>query len=367
LELAGLELESIPEMPKIAGADTSRIPQSLSLDELLEPGPIPPPPATPPEPPSGVTAETAPEPTAEETPIEALRREGEAVFDLTANVQGPSLPQVEVGIGESPAPPVEDVRDRTEVTPAQVSAAVPPEPAPEVSPLEGLVTMDEPVFDLTADMQGPSLPLVEVGKGEPPELAIEDLLRPPGEAAIKSEIEEVPEIQLEPFVERQPEAAVPSPEVPSEFELAIEIPPEPPRMAAPPPGPVEIGDLVRAAVAPPPPAVMAEILATPTPSEAVEAPPAPPPPADVMPVAPLPPTGPATEAALPAAPLTPEMGALRQAVTERVAHELAKELSSQLIERIERIVWEVVPDMAEILINREIERLRTMAEGKQPS
>jgi hypothetical protein len=61
------------------------------------------------------------------------------------------------------------------------------------------------------------------------------------------------------------------------------------------------------------------------------------------------------------------MGALRQAVTERVAHELAKELSSQLIERIERIVWEVVPDMAEILINREIERLRTMAEGKQPS
>jgi hypothetical protein len=61
------------------------------------------------------------------------------------------------------------------------------------------------------------------------------------------------------------------------------------------------------------------------------------------------------------------MGTLRQAVTERVAHELAKELSNQLIERIERIVWEVVPDLAEILINREIERIRTMAEGKQPS
>jgi hypothetical protein len=61
------------------------------------------------------------------------------------------------------------------------------------------------------------------------------------------------------------------------------------------------------------------------------------------------------------------MEALRQAVTERVVHELAKEVSSQLVERIERIVWEVVPDLAEILINREIERLRTMAEGKQPS
>jgi len=89
---------------------------------------------------------------------------------------------------------------------------------------------------------------------------------------------------------------------------------------------------------------MAEILATPAPPEGAEIPPAP-----------------------PAAALGPEMGTLRQAVTERVAHELAKELSNQLIERIERIVWEVVPDLAEILINREIERLRTMTEGKQPS
>jgi CheY-like chemotaxis protein len=367
LELPSLELESIPEMPKTAGADASRIPQTLSLEELLGPGPVPPPPAALAEPPSGVTAESAAEPTAEATPIEALRPEGEAVFDFTADVQGPSPPQVEVGIEKPPAPPVEEIRDRAEVTPAPPSAAGPPEPVVEASRLEGLVAADEPVFDLTADMQGPSLPLVEVGKGEPPELAIEDLLRPPGAAPIESRIEEVPELQLEPAVESQPESAVPSPEVPSEFELAIEIPPEPPTMTSPPPGPVEIGDLVRAAVAPPPPAVMAEILATPAPSEAVEAPSAPPPQVDVLPVAPLPPTGPATEAAPPAAPLTPEMGALRQAVTERVAHELAKELSSQLIERIERIVWEVVPDMAEILINREIERLRTMAEGKQPS
>jgi CheY-like chemotaxis protein len=367
LELAGLELEPIPDMPKTAGADASRIPQSLSLDELLEPGPVPPPPATPPVPPSGVTVESAAEPTAQPTPIEALRREGEAVFDFTADVQGPSLPRVEVGTGEPAAPSVEDVRDRAAVTPGQASAAVPPEPAPGVGPLEGLVAADEPVFDLTADMQGPSLPLVEVGKGEPPELALEDLLRPPGSAPIDSGIEEVPELQLEPLVEGQPEAAVPSPEVPPALELAIEVPPTPPRTAAPPPGPVEIGDLVRAAPAAPPPAVMAEILATPAPSEVAETPLVPPPKVDVTPVAPPPPVGPAMEAAPPEAPLAPEMGALRQAVTERVAHELAKDLSSQLIERIERIVWEVVPDLAEILINREIERLRTMAEGKQPS
>jgi hypothetical protein len=38
-----------------------------------------------------------------------------------------------------------------------------------------------------------------------------------------------------------------------------------------------------------------------------------------------------------------------------------------LLERIERIVWEVVPDLAEILITKEIERIRALAEGKQSS
>src|SRR5574341_1750170 len=301
LELPGLELEPIPDMPKTAGADASRIPQSLSLDELLEPGPVPPLPATPSERPSGVTADSAPDPTAEPTPIEALRAEGEAVFDLTAEVRGPSLP------------------------------------------------------------------LVEVGKGEPPELAIGDLLRPPGAAPIESGIEVVPELPIEPLVDSRPEPTVPSPEVPPALELAIEVPPEPHRTAAPPPGPVEIGDLVQAAPATPPVALMAEILATPAPYEAAETPPVPPPQTDVTLVPPPPPVGPEMAAAPPSALLAPEMEVLRQAVTERVVHELAKEVSSQLVERIERIVWEVVPDLAEILINREIERLRTIAEGKQPS
>ena len=62
-----------------------------------------------------------------------------------------------------------------------------------------------------------------------------------------------------------------------------------------------------------------------------------------------------------------EMAGMRQAVTERVARELAHDLSDKLLERIEQIVWEVVPDLAEILITREIERIRSQAEGKQSS
>jgi hypothetical protein len=65
--------------------------------------------------------------------------------------------------------------------------------------------------------------------------------------------------------------------------------------------------------------------------------------------------------------LLPEMAAMRQEVTERVAHELARDLSDKLLDRIERIVWEVVPDLAEILISKEIERIRSQAEGKESS
>jgi len=63
----------------------------------------------------------------------------------------------------------------------------------------------------------------------------------------------------------------------------------------------------------------------------------------------------------------PEIATIREAVTERVAHDLTRELSDKLLERIERIVWEVVPELAEILITKEIERIRAAAEGKQSS
>jgi CheY-like chemotaxis protein len=59
--------------------------------------------------------------------------------------------------------------------------------------------------------------------------------------------------------------------------------------------------------------------------------------------------------------------AMRRAVTARVAEQLAKELSQKLTERIERAVWEVVPDLAEILITKEIERIRQLADEQQSS
>jgi len=63
----------------------------------------------------------------------------------------------------------------------------------------------------------------------------------------------------------------------------------------------------------------------------------------------------------------PDYEAMRRAVTARVADELAKELSQKLMERIERVVWEVVPDLAEVLITKEIERIRQIAERQKPA
>jgi hypothetical protein len=62
-----------------------------------------------------------------------------------------------------------------------------------------------------------------------------------------------------------------------------------------------------------------------------------------------------------------EMAAMREAVTERVASDLKRELSEKLLDRFEKIVWEVVPDLAEILIAKEIERIRRLAEEEKSS
>jgi hypothetical protein len=64
---------------------------------------------------------------------------------------------------------------------------------------------------------------------------------------------------------------------------------------------------------------------------------------------------------------TAEIHALREDVTERVARDLKRELADRVVERIERVVWEVVPDLAEVLIAREIERIRHIAEEQQTS
>ena len=82
--------------------------------------------------------------------------------------------------------------------------------------------------------------------------------------------------------------------------------------------------------------------------------------AEALPIAPAAPRAPTA--------VTPsEMAAMREAVTDRVAHDLTRELSEKLIERFEKIVWEVVPDLAEIMITKELERIRQLAEEEKSS
>ncbi|HWU41341.1 MAG TPA: response regulator, partial [Candidatus Acidoferrum sp.] len=64
--------------------------------------------------------------------------------------------------------------------------AAPPATGPAATPLED--SPGGPVFDLTSEMGGPSLPLVEVGTGEPPALSIEELLATAGAAPPPPEI-----------------------------------------------------------------------------------------------------------------------------------------------------------------------------------
>jgi len=71
--------------------------------------------------------------------------------------------------------------------------------------------------------------------------------------------------------------------------------------------------------------------------------------------------------AAPAVAIPSEVAAMREVVTERVASELKRELSEKLLDRFEKIVWEVVPDLAEMLITKEIERIRRLAEEEKPS
>ncbi|HSD50246.1 MAG TPA: response regulator, partial [Candidatus Methylomirabilis sp.] len=138
LELPTLELEAIPSGPIPTGTEASSFPEGLSLEELLATGPVPSAEPTGPKP-HPRSAETPPERAPAPTPIEGLVAQGESVFDLTADTPAPSPPLVEVGTGEPSAPSVEDRAGRGEPAPTRAAAAAPPEGAPEIAPLEGLV------------------------------------------------------------------------------------------------------------------------------------------------------------------------------------------------------------------------------------
>jgi len=74
--------------------------------------------------------------------------------------------------------------------------------------------------------------------------------------------------------------------------------------------------------------------------------------------------------AMPAGPQTlavpPELvKTLAREVAERVATLLVRELRADLLDRVNKVLWEVIPDLAEQLISQELQRIRELVEGKQ--
>jgi CheY-like chemotaxis protein len=237
----------------------------------------------------------------------------------------------------------------------------------------GEVAAPEPVFELSAT-ETPPLPMVEVGKGEPPALSVEELLGSGGgEVAPADTLTlEFPELDLTARAEATGTvAAEVEPPQPTSSEVAgvgAEFPF------------AEAGDASREAGAEDtafsvgvtelsPPVLVAADASSLADARCEE------PPIDaahaqveelgaaspvVASVAAPPPQKPAPHASVGIPPS--EMAAMREAVTERVADELRRELSEKLLDRFEKIVWEVVPDLAEILITKEIERIRRLAE-----
>ena len=257
-------------------------------------------------------------------------------------------------------------------------ATGPPAPpaAPRLEVPEVETVGAEPVFELS-DTEAPPLPMVEAGMGEPPALSVEEFLTPPPPAAADVTVVDLPQINLTTPLEaitpamteqesREPTSAEPGDEAPG---LLLETTP------APPEAPM-IYEAAAAAVSveiPPP------ILEEERPLSLLEA-------AETAAVATAMPASPdaafveedmASPALTPTAQEIPQtvhlavaetdMAAMREAVTERVAHDLRRELSEKLLDRFEKIVWEVVPDLAEMLITKEIERIRRLAEEEKSS
>ena len=75
-----------------------------------------------------------------------------------------------------------------------------------------------------------------------------------------------------------------------------------------------------------------------------------------------------TEGGVSAGPLNlpPELiDKLAREVAGHVATHIVQELKSDLLDRVERILWEVVPELGEQLITQEIKRIRELVEGKK--
>ena len=59
--------------------------------------------------------------------------------------------------------------------------------------------------------------------------------------------------------------------------------------------------------------------------------------------------------------------AISEKLTGVIADRIVKEVTDRLVSRMEKIIWEVVPDLAEALISKEIERIKAAAEEQETS
>jgi hypothetical protein len=228
--------------------------------------------------------------------------------------------------------------------------------------------------------------MVEAGKGEPPTLSVEDLLGPTISAIAISEpaVREFPELDLAALPEEAPPAAQLSAEpLPSAEKFELEAPTGLPPEETARSSEAGIADLpvqteafdflsslpglegVPGLAAPVEPAIPMEsapvqaVEMVPTEAgtamAAVEAE------AAMELATPSEEGSPTSPASMPVFDVT----AMREVVAARVAHDLTQELRERLLERFEKIVWEVVPDLAELLITKEIERIRRLAEEEK--
>jgi CheY-like chemotaxis protein len=316
-----------------------------------------------------------------------------------ASPEGPSLDLDSLDLESAPAPlvaeapaapaAVEEIQSLPEslsLDDLLGSGSGVPISAPRLDGPAGEPATFDAVFELPP-METPPLPMVEAGKGEPPTLSVEELLGSPAPAPAGDEagaldfrdldLTSLPEA---PAAEEQALSAPAQPEAPFDLEASIGLPLEEsaPQVAPdfPKETPVRIDALdflpsvqgleETAGVAEAaPPELPAEISPVQAMEEKVST--------EAAAMAALDETAflgaaAAVEEATP--PLRAEapaidMAAMREEVTARVAHDLTRELSEKLLERFEKIVWEVVPDLAELLITKEIERIRKLADEEK--
>ncbi|HEY7676277.1 MAG TPA: response regulator [Candidatus Methylomirabilis sp.] len=287
--------------------------------------------------PPGAAAPPAPEPVFE-LREEAFRQQPSPVHPAAVTTALPPQGQWTLAPASPPAPPgdlqelsLDDLTAEEPLPGPQVSPPGPAraEPAPEAAaapPFE---------LDLGPASLGAPPPLAEAepASAEPamPELDL-DLL---GASPTAAPLYDLEPLDLE---------AAPAPPLPGPEELLRDL-----EMAAPPTA-VEPAGPTSPPAAPPAPPAMAPLAVEPAMARELEPPAAP------------------AELEIPPAALPPAPSADAQAarLSAELAPYLAREIADRIVERIERVVWEVVPDLAEALIARELDRIKERAERRPP-